>query len=458
MFFCQVRLFHFFLFIAFLYTTACKKELNDEQRFTIAGGIETEFGTPIVGVKIYYTEDKYITSDENGKWEAMGLRTGDILIPIDSHFDFEPQEIIVTKSAINEQFLAVPKPTIKDLQIAEWFNQQQLPNGLLESTANSNFVSLYDNALAAMVFMVNGQYDRAALIFDFFNGRIENELQQGPGGFSQFRYANGQPTNHRWMGDNGWLLMALNNYKAMTGLSTYDHLANEISNWLKSLQDSDGGLFAGYDASGNLLNYKVTEGNIDAFNAVKGYGDFHQKLLGYLEQERWDAADRNLVAWPENPQYLYALDVHSWSYCCFEDYPSSALSTAERFLNTQTFTLTNAEVRGYCFDEDRDVVWLEGTAQMALAFRLDGQEELANFYLNEMDKAYLESPVHSNAGGFSYSVNQGSAYGADPLWSAADQEICISSGAWYVLARKGFNPFALERNKNMPESDKFWLD
>jgi hypothetical protein len=95
---------------------------------------------------------------------------------------------------------------------------------------------------------------------------------------------------------------------------------------------------------------------------------------------------------------------------------------------------------------------------MALAFKLDGMQELSNFYLNKMDKCYIESSMHDNAGGFIYSVNQGSAYGADPLWSAADKEICISSGAWYVFAKKGFNPFHAEYTKEMPESDKFWLD
>jgi len=94
---------------------------------------------------------------------------------------------------------------------------------------------------------------------------------------------------------------------------------------------------------------------------------------------------------------------------------------------------------------------------MLLAFRLDGQEQQASFYLEEMEKAYVESPLYNNAGGFSYSVNQGSSYGADALWSTADQEICISSGAWYVFARKGFNPFTAEYNKQMPEADKFWL-
>ena len=50
-----------------------------------------------------------------------------------------------------------PKDTIGivETQVTNWFYQQQLPNGLLESVENSTGASLYDNALGAMVFMLD---------------------------------------------------------------------------------------------------------------------------------------------------------------------------------------------------------------------------------------------------------------------------------------------------------------
>jgi hypothetical protein len=354
--------------------------------------------------------------------------------------------------------VARPVPDENETRVLNWFNQQQLPNGLLESTENGNTVSLYDNALAAMVFMLHGDFVRAERVFDFFQGRIGSELQSGVGGFSQFRDRNGVPGGHRWMGDNAWLLIALNNYKSMTGNTTYDALAAGISNWLQDLQDADGGLWAGYGADNALLNYKVTEGNIDAFNAVGGYGPFHQNLLNFLENDRWDAADKNLVAWPGNPAYLYALDCQSWSFCIFEQYPVSALTSADRFLTTRTATLNNAVLTGYDIDEDRDAVFMEGTGQMALAFHLAGMQSQADVYLSEMEKLLVSGPGLANAAGFPYASNRGTGYGSDPLWIGSDTRIALSGGAWYLFARSGFSPFAAERSKGMPAGEMFWVD
>ncbi|MCH9662134.1 MAG: hypothetical protein K0U66_00570 [Gammaproteobacteria bacterium] len=344
-----------------------------------------------------------------------------------------------------------------EIRIFNWFEKQQLSNGLLESAENGNIVSLYDNALAAMVFMLKKDFTKTEKIFDYFNSRIDLELTSGVGGFSQFRDRNGIPNNHRWMGDNAWLLIALNNYKEKTGNARYDNLASKIGSWLQSLQDTDGGLFAGYNTSDDLMNYKVTEGNIDAFNAIEGYSTFHSQLLGFLKNDRWDNLDKNLVAWPANPPYLYALDLHPWSYLIFNNYPISALTTTQRYLTTQT-AINGSQITGYCFDVDKDVVWLEGTGQMALAFGIAGMENEKSIYLAEMEKATISSTLYSNASGFPYASNPGTIYGTGILWNGANTDISISGGAWYLFAKQDFNPFAIGRDKNIPRSDIFWMN
>ena len=343
-------------------------------------------------------------------------------------------------------------------QVYSWFTSQQLTNGLVESVENGNSVSLYDNALAAMVFMLNDENARAEKIFDFFNTQIDAELKNGVGGFSQFRTKNGTPNNHRWMGDNAWLLIALNNYKARTGNTQYDPLALEIKDWLISLQDTDGGLFAGYNTDGSLMNFKVTEGMIDAFNAIDGYTSFHQNLLIYLKNDRWSTNDKNLLSWPTNPPYLYAMDLHSWGYMIFNDYPVTALSTAQRYLNTQTADVSGQTVTGYCFDDDKDVVWLEGTGQMALAFDLANNIKERDYYLAEMEKILIQSSLHTRTAGFPYASNKGTTYGDALLWDGASDKIAVSGGAWYLFAKEGFNPFAVGRNKNIPSSEMFWTN
>ena len=58
-------------------------------------------------------------------------------------------------------------PSENETQILTWFDDQQLSNGLLESAENGNIVSLYDNALAAMVYMLRGDFTKSEKIFDF---------------------------------------------------------------------------------------------------------------------------------------------------------------------------------------------------------------------------------------------------------------------------------------------------
>jgi len=55
-----------------------------------------------------------------------------------------------------------------ETQIVNWFDNQQLPNRVLESVEDGNIVSLYDNALAAMVFMLVNDFNRAEKKFAIF--------------------------------------------------------------------------------------------------------------------------------------------------------------------------------------------------------------------------------------------------------------------------------------------------
>ncbi len=439
---------------------ACNKDKDDKNTpvlmYSVSGSVIDEFGRGMQGVKIYYSSSLYALTDSLGNWEIDDLSGENSLAPSAEQYSFEPISYQVSAVEQNIVFSAERVPSNTEAKIFNWMRAQQLPNGLLESAEYSNVASTYDNALAAMCFLMIGEPERAERIFDFFDARIFSELKSGPGGFSQLRSNTGVPNNHRWMGDNAWLLIALNNYKAMTGSAKYDFLSSEIATWLIGLQDTDGGLFAGYDRNNNRLNYKVTEGMIDAFNAIEGYTAFHSNLLQFLEIDRWDATDGNLTAWPGNPPYLFALDVFPWSYLIFEDYPVSALTSADRFLCSHT-AINGVEITGYCFDEDKDVVWPEGTGQMTLAFHFAGRMAEKELYLNELERILLQNSDHPNAAGFPYATNMGTTYGPDPLWNGADTEIALSGGAWYLFTKFGFSPFAYGRSKNIPQADKFWL-
>ena len=137
---------------------------------------------------------------------------------------------VLTISAICCQKKSDPSSLISPIKVIKydslvykWLVNEQLSNGLLESINGNNFVSLYDNSLAALAFIAKGDILKAEAVFDFFNNHVNSELLHGTGGFAQFRDRDGFPLSGsgRWLGDNAWLLIALNNYKAKTKSDGY---------------------------------------------------------------------------------------------------------------------------------------------------------------------------------------------------------------------------------------------
>jgi hypothetical protein len=337
-----------------------------------------------------------------------------------------------------------------------WLTNMQLPNGLLESTEGANFVSLYDNSLAALAFLSQGDIKRAEMIFDFFNARIESELMNTSGGFYQFRDAEGNNARTKWLGDNAWLLIALNNYEEITGNNRYQRMASELEKWIRSLQDTDGGLWGGTRENGNQI-HKITEGIITAFNAVKGFDDFHEGILGFIKAQRWDANEQVLVAQPDFPKYNFALDLYTLGFLIMEDLTVEVLHNADKFLNTQKMALNGEVLEGYCFDEDKDVIWLEGTAQMALAYKVGGMKKEAKSILNNLEKTFIPSVMMNNVTAIPYATNQGTSFETSNLYDNSCKVPALSPNVWYIFAKSAFNPFQLGKNKKIPAELKFWV-
>ncbi|MFS4456006.1 hypothetical protein [Maribacter sp. 2304DJ31-5] len=338
-----------------------------------------------------------------------------------------------------------------------WIYNMQRPSGLMESSENSNFVSLYDNALAAIFFISEGKRENAEQILDFFNDNMQTELLSGTGGFYQFRNIKGENGNRVWLGDNAWLLIALNHYHEYYSSNKYDELTDHLNIWIRSLQEENGALKGGYNEDGSAIP-KVTEGIITAYNAIKGFDDFHQKILQFIETERWDAENHIFLAWPENPKHAYALDLHSLGSAIFPELSHNLLEETNRFLNNQTFTLNGENISGYCFDEDKDVVWLEGTAQMALAFQSNNRLDTSNTILTNLEKTFIQSSSYNNSKGIPYTTNQGTSYGEGLLWDHADITPTLSSTIWYLFAKKNFDPLSLNHQKAIPAQNKFWVE
>ena len=332
----------------------------------------------------------------------------------------------------------------------EWVIRMQHPNGLVESASQTNFVSLYDNALAALLFLQTGQPDNARRIFDFFQERLETEFEQTGGGFYQFRDTLGTNGSRVWIGDNAWLLLALRHHRLTYGSEQYDAMIGQLDTWLRSLQDPDGGLRGGRNEDGSPIA-RVTEGMITAYAAVSGFDDFHRRLLDFLQRERWDATESLLLTERSGGRYDYALDLHTLSVLIWGETAAPMLETANRYYNVQLHSLTQQEVGGYCFDTDRDVIWLEGSAQMALALQVAGQEGPYRRLLKSLELSAIPSLLHPGLNALPYAANPGSNFGRELLWQHADQKPAMSATVWYLFARNHFNPFDLgEAAKPMP--------
>jgi hypothetical protein len=309
--------------------------------------------------------------------------------------------------------------------------------------------------LAAIYFLHLGERQRAERILDFFQGQIQTELLAQPGGFYQFRNVEGKEGSSKWLGDNAWLLLALNHYEEAYGAAKYGEMQALLETWIRSLQDLDGGLLGGTRENGTNFP-KVTEGMITAFKAVRGYDRFHQRLLEYLHTNRWDSNEKLLLSWPENQDYRLALDVHTLGSAIFPELANDLLKEAHRFKTVQALTLTGEPIEGYCFDEDKDVVWLEGTAQMAVALKSAQRHAEADAILAQLDKAFIKSGSYPGAQGLPYAANPGTGYENEPLWAHVDLAPALSATLWYRFAKEGFNPFGEADTKKIPSEDQFW--
>jgi len=398
-------------------------------------------------------------SDSKGNWKITGVKANKVLSAVKSGFTFSPATVTTylgMDTVVFQQKKLSSAPSANAIKLNIWMQQQQTPQGFMRSSFASPVVSLYDNALAALVFISQGDFNRAERIFDYFNGRIDSELLLAPGGFSQFRDLNGNPDGHSWLGDNAWLLIALNAYSLQKPNNTaYNRLKFELAKWIKGLQNTNGGLYSGYDGN-TQLNFEVTEGMLDAFHAVPGYDNFHSGILRYLKNNRWDASLQRMLCDPNYPKYKYSLDNYSWGYAMLPGMPASYLDKADIFYCTKVATANGATISGYCFDIDLDNVWPEGTGQMAVSYQMAGNFEKANQILAEMDKLVLASPTNPAYFGIPYASNKTTHYATSQLWDGADTEPTLSSAAWYLMAAYRYNPYLAERNKVIPLADVFW--
>jgi len=328
------------------------------------------------------------------------------------------------------------------LDLYNWLLAKQGTYGILGNQENEDFSGLYTNALAAICYIHEGDLARARSVFSFFQSRLDVATTP-PGGFPQFWDAStGQPytDSDRWIGDNAWLLIALNHYLYVTRDDTFEDIRHTIAQWLISLQVEDGGILAGYNTDG-LMDWKSTEGNLDCYAALIDYPTERQRVRDFLVNYMWI---------PEEGRFKMGSTVSESSLdsCSFgvgalgSDF-AAALQYAESvMLRQEVSDATDNLVTGFSDFLTEDRIWIEGTGQMIVAYRVVGRHDIAQLYITELDKAMFPSVRFPGTQGLACHTN-------NPAWPTGSTTIFVPSQAWYLFGVWGFNPMSYEYHETV---------
>jgi len=350
-----------------------------------------------------------------------------------------------------------------------------------------NVAFVYDNAVALIAFLGAGELQRArwiaeALVYamehDRFydDGRIRNAYQAGdlqvpPGwapngrravtrlpGYWETGAGEWREDAHQVGTDTGnaaWAMLALLAMYEATGEARWLQAASRLGEWVeKHCRDKRGagGYTAGYrgwEPNPERLAYKSTEHNIDLCAA---FLRLHRATDRPQWQERAGHAARFVASmWDPGEGKFWAgvlddgvtinrrvipLDVQAWALLAFgpAGFPGASLVPAQQLMQALRFAGERlAAGGGYDYNEDRDGVWYEGTAQMALAYRVAGDESKAQALLSFLRSRQLRTGALLAAEPERLTTGFGWYYYRRPHTGAT---------AWYILAELGLNPFS----------------
>jgi hypothetical protein len=345
-------------------------------------------------------------------------------------------------------------------------DEGRLPLGL----ATTAFV--YDNALATIALVACGSLPAARLIGDalstaaradrtFHDGRIRNAYRAGPVG-------EGPPALPGWWdgdkklwaedpaqdgtatGNVAWAALALLTLHQETGDAAYLADAERLLGWItgNTGAETEGfrGGFHGYDPAQVRLDWVSTEHNADVYAVANWllrltgsakYAEAASKARRFLDlsfRENHFLLGRNPDGKMANNAML-ALDVQLWPWMAVTDAPS-AWRTALGFAETHM-----AVPGGFDFNGDRDGLWVEGTAQAALAYRMSANPMRSSEILDALRSDQTPSGL-LNA---TRSARVTTGLSLDPTATNADffyyRRPHLGATAWAVLAAAGWNPF-----------------
>lgn len=353
------------------------------------------------------------------------------------------------------------------------------------STIKNHTAFLYDNALALLAFLSRAEskdLEIAKILADtlvfaqqhdryFTDGRWRNAYRTGdiidsethqarlPSWWHEEQKKNIEyPVHTRTdIGNVAWAMIAL--LQAHQQFKNPQYLASVVAaaNWIETEARDErgaGGYILGFDGGDDQQRrqqHKSTEHNIDLYIA---FARLHQ----VTQDKKWAAAARHArqfveAMWNQADGYFWTgtnsdgativktvipVDIQAWVIMTLyaKNDPKYAKGMAWVEKNAKLPICPTCEVQGYDFNQDKDGIWYEGTAQVALAWEILGEH---GKYQELADKTLVSGQEAS-----------GGIYAALPL-----QKSCVSTGfdwcyyhavhvgatSWAIFAWEKWNPY-----------------
>lgn len=282
-------------------------------------------------------------------------------------------------------------------------------------------------------------------------------------------------------GNMAWAGIALTSLYQATLDNQYLNAAEAIADWCIDNTNSAFGFtggFEGFDDAQTKVTWKSTEHNIDLYAlftrlftitglakydlAAQNAATFVQTMWVPAENHFWTGTDSTGI----NPNTSnIPLDIHAWYIMAFQDSTtnySNGMNWAYQNCFLSNYQSINYPIPliGFDFNPDKDGIWLEGSAQAALANSMKGNVNLYDSLLMSIE--YVQS--HHNHPHF-YSFNHKGIVSADHdntstgfEWSYHNR-LHIGATCWYILAKLKKNPYyysGIVSVKNLTTHDN-WL-
>jgi hypothetical protein len=392
--------------------------------------------------------------------------------------------------------IAYDKSRLEELRFLLSFQPIQSISDPDRRLTNTCFV--YDNALALLSFLARGTSEdmkRARLLADAFL-YAQGHDRRIPSGVGRLRnaYMSGDLVDHMtgkarlpgWWdpvqenlieepsqvnthtGDMAWVIIALLSYYKKAGGHKYLTAAEALGEWIEGkTKDNrcDGGYKGGVlgsETDKQQIEQKSTEHNISVYVAFT----FLHNLTNNSKWKSRAEHAKNFVAamWNDPGRHFWSgttndgcsidydlgihVDIQAWASMAFEEY-KSALTGAEANCYTEADGF-----KGFDFNNDRDGVWFEGNAHLALAYYVNENLTKYNFYISELRSAQL-SAKKANGKGIVSASRDGLTTGFD--WEYHSR-LHTGTTAWYLLAEQMlFNPFDPNSIPTNPRTSMPWL-